>query len=98
MIDSWQHMVDFHGMMRCHIIFLDSFMQSFFENMQPDYTNLPSKYYGVGKGRTYNRRGAFRDPVFPRPPPPLVSHPPRVVSLPSEMEATSQVGRTQGRQ
>jgi hypothetical protein len=65
----------------------------FFENMHPDYTDLPSKYYGVGKGQTYNQRGAFQDPSFPRPPPPLVSRPPRVVSLPSEMEATSQVGK-----
>jgi hypothetical protein len=52
-----------------------------FEDMEPDYTNIPSIYYGVGKGQTYNRRGAYRDPVFPRPPPPLVSHPPRVVYL-----------------
>jgi len=67
--------------------------EDFFENMQPNYTNLPSIYYGVGKDRTYSRRGSYWDPGFPRPPPPLVSHPPRVVYLPLEIDSTSQVGR-----
>lgn len=62
--------------------------------MHLDYTYLPSKYYSVGKGHTYNRRGVDRDPTFLRSPLPLVSRPkPRVVSLKSKMEATSQVGR-----
>jgi hypothetical protein len=61
--------------------------------MHLDYTDLPFKYYRVGKGWTYNPRGAFRDPSFPIPPPSLVSRPPRVVALPLEMEATSQVGK-----
>ena len=58
----------------------------FFKNMNPDYTDFPSKYYGVGRGRTYNLKGAFRDTTFPQPLPPLVSQPLRVVTLWSEME------------
>ena len=56
----------------------------FFENMKSDYTDLPSKYYGVGRGRTHNRRGCFQDPTFPQPPLPLMSLPPSVVNLRSE--------------
>lgn len=61
--------------------------------MKPNYTNLSSKFYGVGKVQTYNHRVAFQDTTFPQPPPPLVPQPPRVVSLQSEMDATSQVGQ-----
>jgi hypothetical protein len=35
------------------------YFAKFFLNMHPDYTSLPSKYYGTGKGRTYDRRGAY---------------------------------------
>jgi hypothetical protein len=31
----------------------------FFENMHPNYTDLPSNYYGVGKGHVYNWKGSF---------------------------------------
>jgi hypothetical protein len=54
----------------------------FFENMHLDYIDIPSKYHDFGKGQTYDCRGAFRDPKFPRPPPPLASHPPREAASP----------------
>ena len=60
----------------------------FFENMKSDYTDLPSKYYGVRKSQTYNQRGAFQDLASPRPPPPLISLRQRIVSLISYIEAT----------
>ena len=59
--------------------------------MKPDYTNV-SKFYGVEKGRMYEREGAFHDPLFPKPTPRLVPQPQRHVTLRSEMEATSQIG------
>ena len=31
----------------------------FFENMHPDYIYVPYKYWGVGRGHTYNQKGAF---------------------------------------
>jgi len=61
--------------------------------MKPDYTDIHSEFYGVGKGRIYNRKGALRDPSTLRPPPPI-SRPPRLVTYKSEMEPTSQVGTT----
>ena len=61
--------------------------------MKPDYTDIHSKFYGVGKGRIYNRKGSLRDPSTLEPPP-LISHPPRLVTYKSEMEPTSQVGTT----
>jgi hypothetical protein len=39
--------------------FARHFFAEFFLHMHPDYTNLLSKYYGTGKGRTYNRKGAY---------------------------------------
>jgi hypothetical protein len=36
------------------------FYAYFFMGMHPDYTNLPSSYYGVGKGRTYDQKGAYQ--------------------------------------
>ena len=61
--------------------------------MKPDYTNIHSEFYGVGKGRICNRKGALRDPSTLRPPP-SISRPPRLVTYKSEMEPTSQVGTT----
>ena len=61
--------------------------------MNPDYTDIHSKFYGIGKGRIYNRKGALRDPITLRPPP-QISHPPRLVTYKSEMDPTSQVGTT----
>lgn len=55
------------------------------------YIDVPSKYWGVGRGWAYNQKGTFWDPLVPNPPPPLVSQLPRVVSLCLEFDATSQV-------
>ena len=59
--------------------------------MKPDYTDV-SKFYGVGKGRTYEREGAYHNPLFPKHTSHLVPWPQRVVALRSEMEAPSQIG------
>jgi hypothetical protein len=60
--------------------FARHFFTEFFLQMKPDYTNLPSKYYGPGKGRTYNRKGAYRSGALSRPPQPLVPHPKMMIS------------------
>ena len=59
--------------------------------MKPDYIDV-SKFYGVGKGRTYEREGAFRDPLLPKATLRLVPQPQRIVTLRAEMEATSHIG------
>ena len=64
-----------------------------FLNMKPDYTDIHSEFYGVGKGRICNEKGSLRDPSTLRPPP-QISRPPRLVTYKSEMEPTSQVGTT----
>jgi hypothetical protein len=69
------------------------FYAEFFMGMHPDYTSLPSSYYGVGKGRTYDQKGAYRNATLQRPPRPLVSHPTGEFSSHSEMRATSDVGK-----
>ena len=61
--------------------------------MKPDYNDLPSNFFGPGKGRLCDRRGARRDAELPRPEPPLVSRPVCVETLQLEMEATSQISR-----
>ena len=93
MIGSLQPMVGFHGTMRFLIILLDFFMLIFFLNMKPDYTDIHFEFYGVGKGRIYNKKCALRDPSTLQPPP-HISHPPRLVTYKSDMEPTSQVGTT----
>jgi hypothetical protein len=35
------------------------FYTEFFMDIHPDYNNLSSNYYGVGKGRTYDRKWAY---------------------------------------
>ena len=40
------------------------FYVEFFLNMKPEYTYAPSKFYGIGKGRTYEWEGSFRDPFL----------------------------------
>jgi hypothetical protein len=55
--------------------FARHFFAEFFLHMKPDYTSLPSKYYGTGKGRTYNRKGAYRSGALSRPPQPPVPRP-----------------------
>ena len=61
--------------------------------MKLDYTDIHSEFYGVGKGRICNRKGSLRD-LSTLLPPPLISHPPRLVTSKSEMDPTSQVGTT----
>ena len=61
--------------------------------MKPNYTSLPSKYYGTGKGRTYNRKGAYRSGSLPRPPQPLVPLPKGVFASLLEFQSTSKVGK-----
>ena len=61
--------------------------------MKPDYINIHFEFYGVGKGRIYDKKGALRDPSTLRPPP-QISHRPRLVTYKSEMDPTSQVGTT----
>ena len=54
--------------------FVRFFYAEFFLNMNPNYTDV-SKFYGVGKGRTYEREGAYHDPLLPKPTPRLVPRP-----------------------
>ena len=61
--------------------------------MKPDYIDINSEFYGVGKGRICNQKCALRDPTNLRPPP-QISRPPRLVTYKSEMESTSQVRTT----
>jgi hypothetical protein len=61
--------------------------------MHLDYTSLPSKYYGTGKGRTYDRKGAYRSVALSRPPQPLVPRPTGAFASLSEFQATSEVGK-----
>jgi hypothetical protein len=44
-------------------------------HMHPDYTCLPSNYYGTGKWWTYDHKGAYQNATLSRPPQPLVSLP-----------------------
>jgi hypothetical protein len=55
--------------------FVRHFFEEFFLHMHPDYTSLSSKYYGAGKGLTYDRKEEYRSAAFSRPPKPLVPHP-----------------------
>ena len=60
--------------------------------MKPDYTNVKSKYYGIGKGRTYEKAVALRDQMEIKANPPLVPQPKNLVTLQAEMDVTSQIG------
>ena len=57
------------------------FYAEFFLNMKPNYTDALSKFYGIGKGRTYEQEGAFHDPLLPKATPRLVPQPQRLVTL-----------------
>ena len=61
--------------------------------MKRNYTDIHSKFYGVGKGRVYNLKGSLRDPSTLWPPP-QIAHPLRLVTYKSEMEPTPQVRTT----
>jgi hypothetical protein len=73
--------------------FARHFFAEFFLHMHPDYTSLPSKYYGTGKGCTYDRKGAYRSAAVSRPPQPLVPRPTGAFASLSELQATSEVGK-----
>ena len=51
------------------------FYAEFFLNMKPNYTDAMSKFYGIGKGRTYEWEGSFTYPLFPKATPHLVPQP-----------------------
>ena len=61
--------------------------------MHPDYTSLPSNYYGTGKWRTCDCKGAYRNATLSRPPQPLVPHPIGEFASDSELQATSEVDK-----
>ena len=55
------------------VYFVQFFYVEFFLGMKPNCNDLPSEFFGSGKGRLYDRKGANRDVELPRPEPPLVS-------------------------
>lgn len=57
--------------------------------MRPNYTDLPSQLYGIGKRQTYEHKGALRNIDLSLPPSPLVPQPQHLVTLRSEMDSTS---------
>ena len=57
------------------VYFAQFFYREFVLGMKPNYNDLPSEFFGPGKGRLYNHKGAKRDVELPRPEPPLVSRP-----------------------
>ena len=59
--------------------------------MDPNYTDTGSKFYGAGKGHTYERPDAMQDVGFRPPTPCLAPRPPRVVKLPEELAFISSV-------
>ena len=61
--------------------------------MKPNYNDLPSEFFGPGKGRLYDCKGAKQDVELPHPEPTLVSRPFRVETLRSEMDVTSQISQ-----
>ena len=64
-----------------------------FLQMKPNYNDLPSEFFGPGKGQLCDHRGAKRDIELHCPEPPLVSQIFRVETLSSKMDATSQISR-----
>ena len=75
------------------VYFAQMFYAEFFLGMKPNYNDLPSEFFGLGKGRLYDRKGAKRDVELPHPEPRLVSRSFRVETLRSEMDATSQISQ-----
>ena len=73
------------------LYFENVFYAKFFLELKPNYNDLPSEFFGLGKGQLCDHRGAKCDSKFPRTEPPLVSRPLRVETLQSNMDATSQI-------
>ena len=80
-------------MTRFLFILHNFFTQSFFLGMKPNYNDLPSDFFGPGKGRLCDRKGTRRDVELPRPELPLASRPFQVETLRSEMDETSQISQ-----
>jgi len=57
------------------------FYAMFFLDMKQNYTNIKSKYYGIGKGRTYEQEGALRDEKASKANPPFVPQPKNLITL-----------------
>ena len=57
--------------------------------MKTNYNDLPSEFFGPGKGRLCECKGVKRDTNFPRSEPPLVIQPPCMETLWSKVDATS---------
>ena len=73
--------------------FARHFYADFFIDMHPDYTSLPSDYYGASKWHTYDRKWAYQNATLHRPPRPLVSHPTGAFVSHSELRASSKVDK-----
>ena len=55
------------------LYFAKLFYAELFLQMKPNYNDLPSEFFGPGKGRLCDHRGIMHDADFPRLEPPLVS-------------------------
>jgi len=64
----------------------------FILGMHPDYTDTPSRFYGAGRGCSYDRPGARRDPTIVPPPPWLLPHPDRTIVRSEDVVESSQLG------
>ena len=73
------------------LYFENLFYAEFFLEMKPNYNDLPSKFFGPGKGQLCDHRGARCNVELPLPEPLLVSRPLRVENLRLEMDA--KIGR-----
>ena len=60
--------------------------------MRLDYIDLPFEFYGTGRGRRYECKGALRDIELPHLPPSLVPKPLRLVTFHAKIDSTSQTG------
>ena len=65
------------------------FFPQFREHMDPNYTDIGSKFYGAGKGHTYQRLDAIKYVGFRPLAPHLAPQPPRVVTLLEELALIS---------
>ena len=62
--------------------FVKMLIAKFWFNMDPDYIDTGSNFYGDGKGHTYEQPDARRDVHYRRPIPRLVQPHPRAIALP----------------
>ena len=69
--------------------FVRMLVAQFRDHMDPNYTDTRSKFYGAGKGRTYEQHDAMRDVGFRPLASRLAPRTPRVVTLPEELALIS---------